>query len=82
MSRLNQGIPLYHELEGEEELLPQMPDGLDRVIKAGDVIFVRGMGGAGYGSPELRSEESVRRDLEEGLLSPERALEIYGVKVE
>ena len=82
MSRLNQGIPLYHELEGEEELLPQMPDGLDRVIKAGDVIFVRGMGGAGYGSPELRSEESVRRDLEEGLLSHERALEIYGVKVE
>ena len=82
MSRLSEGVPLYNELEGEEELLPQQPTGLDRVINAGDVIFVRGMGGSGYGPPELRSPESVRLDLEEGLLSAERALEIYGVKAE
>ena len=82
MRRLHQGVPLYEELEGSEELLPQRPSGLDRVISAGDVIMVRGMGGAGYGPPELRSEELVRTDLTDGLISPERALEIYGVKVD
>lgn len=82
MRRLHTGVPLYEELEGSEELLPQRPSGLDRVISAGDVIMVRGMGGAGYGPPELRSEELVRQDLIDGLISPERALEIYGVKVD
>ena len=82
MKRLHQGVPRYDELEGAEELLPQKPSGLDLVIGAGDVIMVRGMGGAGYGPPELRSEELVRTDLEDGLISPEMALEIYGIKVD
>lgn len=82
LTRLRDGVPLYNELEGVEEVLPQQPSGLDRMINAGDVILVRGMGGAGYGPPELRSEELVRQDLADGLLSPERALDIYGVKAE
>lgn len=82
MDRLGREAPLYDELEGEEELFSQMPPGLDRVVRAGDVVMVRGMGGAGYGLPDLRPEDSVKHDLEEGLLSVERALEIYGVKAD
>ena len=80
LERLSEGVPLYCELDVEEEVFSQMPPGLDRVVNSGDVIYVRGMGGAGFGSPALRREVEVRRDLAEGLLSEERAEEVYGVK--
>lgn len=82
LERLSDGVPLYDELEGEEHLLSQRPPALDNFIYAGDVVFVRGMGGAGFGSAELRSEGAIKADLENGLLSAERALEIYGVKID
>jgi N-methylhydantoinase B/oxoprolinase/acetone carboxylase alpha subunit len=40
------------------------------------------MGGAGFGPAKLRDKELVIRDYEEGLLSKERAREVYGVVVD
>ncbi len=82
LDQLGNEIPLYHQLHGKEELLAQRPPGIDNWINAGDVVFVRGMGGAGFGTAKLRDKELVIRDYEEGLLSKERAREVYGVVVD
>lgn len=81
LERLNSEVPLYDELSGTEEVLSQQPSALGLYINAGDVVYVRGMGGAGFGPPELRDKEAVLADIEEGLLSAKRAEKIYGVSV-
>jgi N-methylhydantoinase B len=48
-------------------------------LEAGDVISVRTCGGGGYGPPEERDPELVRRDVREGKVSAERARDVYGV---
>jgi len=62
-------VPTYEELtgEGEEELLPQMPTTLNRKVRTGDVIRVRGMGGGGYGRPAERDRAAIEEDIAEGL---------------
>jgi N-methylhydantoinase B len=50
-------------------------------LEAGDVISVRTCGGGGYGPPEERDPELVRRDVREGKISPERARDVYGVAI-
>ncbi len=58
LARLADGPPLYDELAGEEEVLSQqMPA---HPICAGDVVYVRGMGGGGYGDPRRRREQPGR----------------------
>lgn len=46
-----------------------------------DVIRVVTGNGAGLGDPKERDPDKVRSDVKNGLLSAERALEVYGVKV-
>ena len=76
LARLADGPPLYDELAGEEEVLPQqMPP---HPIRAGDVVYVRGMGGGGYGDPRERDPEKVREDVADGLVSEEAARRVYG----
>ena len=48
-------------------------------IPAGERLVLKLPGGGGYGDPLERDPELVRRDVEDGLVSPERALEAYGV---
>jgi N-methylhydantoinase B len=50
-------------------------------LEAGDVISVRTCGGGGYGPPEERDPELVRRDVREGKVSAERARDVYGVAI-
>jgi N-methylhydantoinase B len=50
-------------------------------LEAGDAISVRTCGGGGYGPPEERDPELVRRDVREGKISSERARDVYGVSV-
>jgi len=76
LQRLAEGPPLYEELDGEEEVLAQRVP--PRPIRAGDVVEVRGMGGGGYGDPRRRDRARVESDVREGLLSQERAREVYG----
>lgn len=46
-----------------------------------DVIRVVTSCGAGYGDPKARDPEAVRRDVKNGILSPERARNIHGLEV-
>jgi N-methylhydantoinase B len=49
-------------------------------VKAGETLIFETPGGAGFGLPQERSRKDIRRDLQEGLISPETAREIYGVE--
>jgi N-methylhydantoinase B len=48
------------------------------VIQPGDVLRVCPPGGAGFWDPKERDPQSIRRDLKNELISPERAREDYG----
>jgi N-methylhydantoinase B/oxoprolinase/acetone carboxylase alpha subunit len=48
----------------------------------GDEVLIDSPGGGGYGNPLERDRERVRRDVEEGFVSPEAAVERYGWKPE
>ena len=48
-------------------------------IPAGERIVLKLPGGGGYGDPLERDPELVRRDVEDGLVSPEHASKAYGV---
>jgi N-methylhydantoinase B len=78
LRRLGEGPPLYRDLEGEEELLPQQVP--PHPVRAGDVVQVRGMGGGGYGDPRRRDRKRLLEDVADGLISPQRAHDVYGLE--
>lgn len=80
LRQMTEGVPLYAELEGEEEVLPQRAE--PRPVKAGDVVLVHGMGGGGYGDPRRRDPDLVAADVGEGLVSAARAREVYAVALD
>jgi N-methylhydantoinase B len=47
-------------------------------VNEGDVIRIRTASGGGYGDPRRREQSLVREDVRNGLISTERALEVYG----
>ena len=49
------------------------------LITAGDVVVMQSAGGGGYGEPLARDPARVRRDVEAGYVSAERARTGYGV---
>jgi N-methylhydantoinase B len=66
------------ELGGTRTVLPYT----DFEIKANDVLYYTlGMGG-GYGSPLDRDPEAVRLDVENELVSPAAAFDVYGVVID
>jgi len=73
--------------EGSSNLIEYRPKGGDPVrhsfvsglsTKPGDVIRVITGNGGGYGDPRKRAPEAVAMDVKNGLLTPQRAREIYG----
>jgi N-methylhydantoinase B len=50
-------------------------------VDPGDVVIMEVGGGGGYGSPERRSRELVRRDVLAGYVSTEAAAAEYGLKI-
>jgi N-methylhydantoinase B len=51
-------------------------------LKPGDVVSCRTCGGGGYGRPEDRDPQSVRRDVRDGKVSLERARGVYRQEVD
>jgi N-methylhydantoinase B len=51
-------------------------------IKDGDMLYIRFMGGGGYGDPIDRDPDLIYRDIQRELVSVECAHEIYGVVVD
>ncbi len=64
---------------GETEALPSK---VTREVAEGSRIVLRTAGAGGYGDPFTRDPESVRIDVMEGLISPERAKKYYGVVID
>jgi N-methylhydantoinase B len=56
---------------------PGDPYGLTE-LGPGDVVTMDAAGGGGYGDPRERDPEAVRRDVEQGYVSPEQARQRYG----
>lgn len=48
-------------------------------IEPGMRLLMTYAGGGGYGDPKARDLDEVRRDLRDGYISPEAALQVYGV---
>jgi len=65
--------------DGRVENLPSKFQGI--LLEPGERIIIETAGGGGWGDPLKRDHESVRRDCEEGIISPERARKVYGVTV-
>jgi N-methylhydantoinase B len=75
---LDQGVlPTMERLEGRTEVVRSKVTHLD--LKRGDVFVATAGGGAGIGDPLLRPVEKVAADVVNGYVTPEHALEIYGV---
>ena len=51
-------------------------------VNPGDVLITYNTGGAGWGDPLDRDVEKVRKDVKEGIVSIERARDIYGVLID
>lgn len=75
---------------GNAACLLEHPDGtverlscvkMTRRVARGTVVTIVTPGGGGYGDPWTRDPERVLWDVVEGLVSPERAREAYGVVV-
>ncbi len=60
----------------------QLPTKATRTIEPGTRIVLKTAGGGGYGSPESREEGKVLHDVKQGLISPARAAEEYGVVID
>lgn len=48
-------------------------------LRLGEKLFIAGAGGGGYGDPTMRPVHEVARDVRNGLISEERARDVYGV---
>ena len=76
-----QGSPNYVEYrprDGEPQRFAFV-SGL--TTRADDVIRVVTGNGGGLGDPKKRDPDAVRRDVRDGLITPERARAVYGVSV-
>lgn len=60
-------------------VLAEMPAKFTKVVAKGTTIILETAGGGGFGHPFLRPPAAVRRDVIDGLVSRDAALEDYGV---
>ena len=74
----NQSPVDISELGGHSKLLPYC----NFEVAQGDVLYMRVASGGGYGDPLEREPELVRQDFENGLISRESALNIYGAVID
>ena len=74
------GMPTHNYHRGRNGEPIEIESGwCDLVLEDGECIIGVSAGGAGYGSPFERDPRRVRHDVEEGLVSCERAREVYDV---
>ena len=73
------GVPTrnYHRVRDGKRV--ELGGWCDVVVEDGESIIGISAGGAGYGSPFERDPKRVEHDVREGLVSIERAREVYGV---
>ena len=59
-----------------------LPSKVTTYVGGDHVIETQTPGGGGWGDPRERAVEAVRQDVVEGLVSPQRAREVYGVAID
>lgn len=64
---------------GADGAVEELPISVDTVIGPGERLLSQGCGGGGFGDPLRRAADSVRRDVVEGIISTERASDVFGV---
>ena len=71
----------FHVRRGNETIEPSPTPGKISgfPLRRDDVVVLETAGGGGYGTATRRDPERVKRDVDEGYISVERALERYGV---
>ncbi len=57
---------------------PDLPGKGEVRVMAGETLVFETPGGGGFGAPQERSQDDIRRDLDEGLISRQTARDIYG----
>ncbi len=65
-------------ISGKETVLAQKTVGFK--VSAGDRIIVCNAGGGGFGNPKDRDPRLVKRDLDDGFISTEKARDVYGYR--
>ena len=71
------GTPSQNWFESAGERT-QMPSKFSRRVSAGDRFYHRTAGAGGWGSPLKRDAGAIELDVRNGILSVERAFEVYG----
>lgn len=75
------GAGTKHLKRGRDGALsPLAPFGLVTLADGERIVSITAAGG-GYGPPQERDPDLVRRDVAEGLVTPERARDVYGAAV-
>lgn len=76
------GSPNYCELIRREDGSTERYSLVSGVTaQAGDIVRIVTGNGGGFGDPGERDTEAIRRDVRDGLLTPEAAAEIYGLEI-
>jgi N-methylhydantoinase B len=74
-----EGSPNYAEVVRADGRVEEYAVVTALEVNEGDVIRIHTGNGGGYGDPRERSPELVAEDLADGLVSAERAREVYGL---
>jgi N-methylhydantoinase B len=69
-------LALIHSASGEERYVKKETN---IALGAGDTVSFWTAGGGGYGDPARRDRASIRQDLAEGYVSPQRVARDYGI---
>ena len=67
---------------GADGTVRRLPSKVTTTVDQDEVIVTETPGGGGWGDPKRRDPEAVRRDVIEGLISPKRARDVYGVSID
>lgn len=68
---------------GGKEVVPPFRSKAEKVtLRPGDRVRLASPGGGGYGDPARRDPAAVEDDLNNGMITEQEAVEVYGVRVE
>ena len=71
--------PSRFTVQAPDGTTKRLPSKVTTRIEADNVMVTETPGGGGWGDPKRRDREAVQRDVDEGLVSAERAREVYGL---
>ncbi len=76
-----EGAPNYAEVIRTDGTVEEFAVATGLTVNEGDVIRIHTGSGGGFGDPRRRPHELVLADVKNGLLTPERAADVYGAGV-